>query len=336
MADDISFFEAYEQALDPLFTAGKQLQIVARAEACGLLRALRTESTADELGARTGVPHRSVLTLCRALVACSVAEAVDGGRFRLTPAWLALTGPTAYAPLDVVLAGNDVESRLLRGSDDDTFWSMSVTDRVTYARAVSPDPYSDGLVAAFRKQIAGDGERAAMTSGGRLLELGCGVAGRVLTTLRAMPALSAVGVELSPDLAAEAHRRAQDLGLTDRFEVVCADASQYRSDEPFDFGFWSQFFFPAPAREGALRAMHACLRPGGVLDAPLGADFAAIDADPGGTAARDFAIWRVILDSWDVPERRPDDLVSEFTAAGFVEVRVVERDAGPIVRGRRP
>jgi hypothetical protein len=73
-----------------------------------------------------------------------------------------------------------------------------------------------------------------------------------------------------------------------------------------------------------------------VLDAPLGADFAAIEADPAGGAARDFAVWRVILDSWDVPERRPDDLVAEFVAAGFADVRVVERDAGPIVRGRRP
>jgi hypothetical protein len=211
VADDISFFEAYEQVLVPLFTASHQLQLVARAEACGLMNALRTESTADELAGSTGVPHRTVVTLCRALVACSVVESTDGERFRLTPAWLALTGPTAYAPLDVVLAGNDVESRLLRGRDGDTFWSMSTAERITYARSVSPDPYSDGLVAAFRKQIEDDADRAAMTSGGRLLELGCGVAGRVLTTLRAMPSLTAVGIELSPDLAAEAQRRALDL-----------------------------------------------------------------------------------------------------------------------------
>jgi hypothetical protein len=181
-----------------------------------------------------------------------------------------------------------------------------------------------------------DPGRAAMADGGRLLELGCGVAGRVLTTLRAMPELHAVGVELSADLAGEAERRAHELGLTDRFEVVCADAATYRADEPFDFGFWSQFFFPEDARSGALRTMHACLLPGGFADAPLGADFDKMRADPNGDESRSWAIFRVILDSWGVPERDPDTLMTDFRNAGFEDVRVVARNEGPIVRATRP
>ena len=46
-----------------------------------------------------------------------------------------------------------------------------------------------------------------LRSGGSLLELGCGVAGRVLVMLQAIPAMQAVGIELSADLAAVAVRR---------------------------------------------------------------------------------------------------------------------------------
>jgi SAM-dependent methyltransferase len=334
VSDEPTFFEAYERDLLPLMNATSVLNLVGRATDAGLLHGLRTPTTVDALAADNALARSTVQALCRALIATGVAE-VHGQEITLAGGWRALTDPGAFVPLDVVLAGSAVESRLLRGPGTDTFWSLSGADRVMYARSVSPDPYSDDLVAAFRTQIMNDPDRAAMADGGRLLELGCGVAGRVLTTLRAMPELHAVGVELSEDLAAEAHRRADELGLTDRFEVVCADASTYRSDEPFDFGFWSQFFFPSEARSGALRTMHAALRPGGLADAPLGVDFAKIRADPSGAESRSWAIFRVVLDSWGVPERDAEALMDEFRETGFDEVRVVARNEGPIVRAVR-
>jgi SAM-dependent methyltransferase len=336
MPDLAAFFAAYENTLTPLFTASNVLQLVAGTERAGFMRALREPISFGALVDATGLPMSTVATICRALETAGVAER-RGAHFVLTEPWMALTDPGAYVPLAAALAGNAVEGRALNAASDSTYWSMPSEDRIAYARSVSPDPYSDELVASFRTEIANDPDRSAMLGGGRLLELGCGLAGRVLTTLRAVPELTAVGVELSEDLAEEARRRAAELGLTDRFEVVCVDAADFRTDEPFDFGFWSQFFFPVNARSAALATLMHALRSGGVVLAPLGADGEAAMADPTSQEARDFALWRVVLDSWGVPERVPEELVAEVAGAGFVDVRIQKREgAGPLLRATRP
>lgn len=331
----MDFFDAYDAALTPLFTASNVLNLVAGADAAGLLDALRETTAVEDLASATGQDVTTVRAICDALTATGVT-CRDGERFRLSEPWSALADGAAFVPLGIALAGNAVEGRLLRGLAGNTYWSMPSEDRLVYARSISPDPYSDELVAGFAAQIAADPDRAAMLEGGRLLELGCGVAGRVLATLRAAPALTAVGVELSEDLAAEARRRAEELGVADRFTVVCADAAEFRTEEPFDFGFWSQFFFPAEARPGALAAMRAALRPGAPVDAPLGADHEAEAADPTGPAGQEYAIGRAILTSWGVPDRTPTSLTAELEEAGFTGVRVVPRAGSPAVRGFRP
>ncbi|HWC36072.1 MAG TPA: class I SAM-dependent methyltransferase [Mycobacteriales bacterium] len=336
MPDQMGFFEAYDSTLMPLFTASSTLQLVAGAEAAGLLDGLRSPTSLAALTQLTGVDARTVADVCRALVTVGVVRQ-DGSSFELAEPWLALTDPGAYVPLGAAIAGNAVEGRALRAASGATYWSMPSEDRLAYARAVSPDPFSDELVASFRRDIESDPDRRAMTAGGRLLELGCGLAGRVLTTLRAAPELTAVGVELSEDLADEARRRAAALGLSDRFEVVCGDAADFEPTELFDFGFWSQFFFPEPTRDGALQTMMRALRPGGVMLAPLGSDAEEAMADPASSDARDFALWRVVLGSWGIPERTAAGLVAEVEAVGFADVRIERREgAGPLLRATRP
>jgi SAM-dependent methyltransferase len=311
------------------------LQLVAGADQSGLMNALREPLSMDGLVEVTGLGATTVATVCRALVTAGVVRQ-KGSEFKLTDAWLAVTDPAGFVPLSAAIEGNAVEGRSLRAAGGSTYWSMPSKDRLAYARAVSPDPFSDGLVDVFRAQFEADPDRRPMLDGGRLLELGCGLAGRVLTTLRAAPSLVAVGVELSEDLAAAARQRAVDLGLTDRFAVECVDAADFVTTDPFDYGFWSQFFFPAHAREGALASMRRALRPGGVLLAPLGSDGEAVMSDPTSQDARDFALWRVLLDSWGVPERTAAELVAELEAAGFTDVRVKDEGALPLVRATRP
>jgi SAM-dependent methyltransferase len=323
------FFQAYEQALQPLFAAADMLEVIARTQESGLLEVLATSPPASEVAQRAGLDDSESTALIRALVAGGVAEVDDAGALSLAPAWRSLTGPAAFVPLSVALAQNAVARRLLRGGAE-TYWSLSRDDRLTFARAVSPDPFSDGLVAGVRNALESEaGDEAELLDGGRLLELGCGVAGRILTYLRAVPTLSAVGVELSEDLAAEAERRAAELGLSDRFRVVCCDAADFEDDEPFDHGFWSQFFFPTHARAGTLATMLRCVRPGGRVLAPLGVDHAALREDPQGLEARDYATFRVVLASWGVPERDETSLASELEEAGFTDVRVVRRVGAP-------
>ena len=175
--------------------------------------------------------------------------------------------------------------------------------------------------------VAADPDQEVLTRGGTHLELGCGVAGRILTTLQAVPAMRAIGVEISPDLAAVARERAEALGVSERFEVVEQDVADFDREACADTAFWSQFFFPEASRRGALAAAYRALRPGGVLTASLAA---TLDDE------RMLALNDVTLAGWAVPSRTGDELVEEISAAGFLDVAVVERGGLSRVRAVRP
>ncbi len=334
-----SWFEASEQVLDPLVNARMLLALVQGAEALGFFRAMQESSTLASLARETGLSEQRVRDVCAALVANEVAE-LDGSGVRLTPAWAALTGPAALAPLGTALRLGDVGAQTLQDlSGGGGFAGLSRADRVAYASAVSPNPFSAAIVAAMRAGVGiPDAVRGRLKDGDRHLELGCGVAGRILCLLQAFPTLTAVGVELTPDLAAEAERRAVALGVADRFEVVCADATAVRLEGTFDVAFWSQFFFPEASRAGTLATAYNALRPGGLLLAPLLGDPSVAESDPHGASARSLALARVVHGLWGVPDRSPDELATEVAAAGFVDVAVsAAPDAGVlVVVGTRP
>lgn len=338
MGDGPGFFEAYDAALTPLLGAQGFLALLQGVEEIGLLDVLREAATAAELAEATGLTERRVRTVVQALLLHGVVEP-DGAGHRLTPAWATLTAEDAFVSLRDVLASAQIEARLLRdvaaGPD---YWSMPAADRILFARAISPNPFSAGLVEGFRQGLPHDPAGEVLAGGGLLLELGCGLAGRVLTLLQAAPKVRAVGVELSEDLADEARLRAEMLGVSDRFEVVCADAGSFSRPESFDVAFWSQFFFPDEARPAALRTLFTSLRSGGLAQAPLLGDDASLDTDDPGPEARERSVFRVILDGWGVPDRDRDGLAAEFEQAGFVDVRWVGGGAaGPLrIVARKP
>lgn len=328
----MTFFDTYFGTYVPLANAANLLDLVGRLHTVGAFAELRTPCELPTIAERADLSPDAARAMVDALVLLEVLRP-EGGGYVLTEPWMTLTGPGALIPLSSVVAGRDATGRVLRELGVRDYWEVSAEDRLALARAVSLDPYSDALVDAYRARLAADARTVDMLEGGRLLELGCGVAGRCLLTLRAAPALHAVGVELSADLAAEAERRAQDLGLTDRFTVVCGDAAEFVADEPFDYGFWSQFFFPDEARGPALRTLFASLRPGAVLQAPVGESHTA-DVDP--EVARSDALLHTMFRAWGVPSRTADGLKAEFASAGFVDISVVAREAGPSVFARRP
>lgn len=338
MSPPPSWFEVYDDVLAPVLGPHGMVNVLLGASSRGVLDALVEEVTLGELAVATALPEPRVQALLDVLVAYDVVERSED-RFRLAPSWLALMADDAFATLSDLLASADIEARLLRESASGAdYWTMPPADRLVFARAISPNPFARSLVEGFRKQLAGDPDLAALVAGGRLLELGCGVAGRVLTMLQALPEMRAVGVELSEDLAAEAQRRAEQLGVDDRFEVVCSDAASFSRPEAFDVAFWSQFFFPESARPGALRTLWASLRSGGIAQAPLLGDDAALRLDDRGAEARHRAVFRVILDGWGVPDRDRDGLAAEFADAGFVDIRYTGGGAAGPVRlvARKP
>lgn len=333
-----NFFEALAET-SGLFASAHASALIEGAHEVGLISRLAVPQRSEDLAAGTGLAEDRVTAVCRALAAFDVVRGEPDGTWRLGPAWAAFLRPEAVVALPEILGLARVEAKLCRElGRGGTYWDLSTEDRMAYARGVSPNPFSEELVAAFRAAAELDPDARAMQAGADYLELGCGVAGRMLTLLRAFPALRGVGVELSADLAAEARRRAQQLGLADRFEVVEQDAGRVDRPAGFDFGFWSQFFFPADARAGALAALFRALRPGGVAWAPLITDFEANAADPDRPEARGYALRRVLLESWGVPERTFPDLKAEFESAGFVEVTQTGGGSqGPLrVRAVRP
>jgi SAM-dependent methyltransferase len=335
--EELSYDDAYDAVLGPLVLARGVLDLVHAAQESGLLAALRETALPGALSEITGIPEVAVSSLLEALEVNDVLVRVDGG-YRLRPAWLVVTGDTALSPLASLLESSDVERALLRalGGRVD-YWTMSSEQRLSFATAISPDPFAAGVVAGMASRLADDPAYDVLRSGGSLLELGCGVAGRVLVMLQAIPEMTAVGIELSPDLAAEAVRRREALGLSDRFEVVTTDAAAFDRPDGFDRGYWSQFFFAEASRGPALDTMHRCLRRGGVVEAPLLGDPDELAAEPRGRTARERAVFRVVLGSWGVPDRSAEELVAELEGHGFVDV---EAGRGPFgnwrVRGRRP
>ncbi|GAB3764310.1 class I SAM-dependent methyltransferase [Nocardioides ginsengisegetis] len=336
MTSGMDWFEAYDAALAPVLSANGFLAVVAGAEESGLLARLVDPHDVPTLARATGLPEPTVTALCRSLLLHDVVQDGDG-TFTLTAVWRELLASTAFATLGDTILSAQVEARALRavGAGED-YWTMPLEDRLVLARAVSPNPYNDGLVEGFRSMSLADPDQEVLRAGGTALELGCGVAGRILTMLRAVPGMTAVGVELDPALAAEARRRAEELGVADRFEVVVGDAADFDRPASFDRAQWSQFFFPAPARAGALAALHRALRPGGVAVAPVFGDADAIAAEPRGVEARYAATFGILLASWGVPVRTGEELVAEFEAAGFTDVGVVPAPGIQRVRAVRP
>jgi 2-polyprenyl-3-methyl-5-hydroxy-6-metoxy-1,4-benzoquinol methylase len=325
MTGEFGFFEAAERVLSPVLEHEALGGLLEGLHASGALRAMLTPVAAARWPETVGTTPEVAAALLQALLTHQVVEDTDDG-VALTPPWRALVADTAYADLGDGLRQGRITSRLLAAVGTGDYWDLPPKDLIAFARSVSPDPYAEGLVAAFRADIGSDPDRADLITGCHVLELGCGVAGRILTMMRAAPGLTAVGVELSQDLAAEASRRADELGLTERFTVVCADAAQFSTDERFDRVFWSQFFFPTSSRAAALATARRHLRSGGRLQAPVATD------DPGDR------LFRVLLASWGIPLRSADELAAEIGDAGFTHVELVGAGTpGPTsVRAVRP
>lgn len=104
-----------------------------------------------------------------------------------------------------------------------------------------------------------------LPEGGRLLDLGCG-SGRALAYLaQRRPDITAVGVDLAPNMLAFARELTQQEGLADRIRLVQADISQLPEEllaEPFDAvsTIWTLHHLPDDATLGAVFGQIAAVR----------------------------------------------------------------------------
>jgi SAM-dependent methyltransferase len=308
--------------------------VLAALDAGLLQRCLRPVPRATLMQESDAAPD-VVTALLEALVVTGVLERVDDSLL-VAELWRPFCGPDARTLLHDALLLGEARARLLRQALGGATWSTDPEDQLAIARGVTWNPATDLAVWQRRRSAQKVPELAdALSRGGRYLELGCGVGGAMLALVRAFPGVSAVGVEIAPELAAVAARAASELGVAERVRIVTADAVDFADPDRFDVCFWSQFFFPTESRGGALAAALAALRPGAVLVAPA-PDVSIPSAEPYDDDARDSATERVLWATWGVPARSPHELVAEVQSAGFVDVHLVDGGHVPTLVARAP
>jgi protein-L-isoaspartate O-methyltransferase len=339
----IQALQVYREArtvLTPLLASLELLGLLRGAFVSGILTTARTSSSPAQIAAAINMDQARVIEFCYALDAHGVFEK-ENENYRLTDMWVTLIAPeTSLFSFQTVLDAAFARTKALQlaASGNTDFWTFTSDERLDLAKGGSgidpTSPHSAILVKALLQENVPE-LHAVLTAGGNFLELGCGVAGGLLSTLCAYPNTTAVGVEIAPDLVEEARHRAVALGVNDRVVFWQGDARNFNEREAFDYIFWSQFYFPPASRPPVLQVALPALKPGGVLIAPVQGDSSVISEQLHTEAGQAYTRSRVIFGSWGIPAQTSHELQQELEAAGFENIRLSAL-INPVVVAQRP
>ena len=116
-----------------------------------------------------------------------------------------------------------------------------------------------------REKLLRLGEVMRLNSTSRVLDVACGQGGPALV-LAGSSGCAIVGVERSSEFVQVARTRVAEAGLSDRVEVIEADARGFRLEpESFDVALCLGATFIWEGLEGTLAALSPAVRPGGYL-----------------------------------------------------------------------
>ncbi|HJP75808.1 MAG TPA: methyltransferase domain-containing protein [Pseudonocardiaceae bacterium] len=301
------------------------IALLRAAHEAGWLTRLRDDATARDLAADLPVSHlENVLSV---FTAAGVTEGREGV-FRLTPAFDALVAGTSSVDLGETLDTVDLARARISSPGP-----LTGAQALVLARdwAIGPNEDAEPMYQALYQAVPE--YRALLEAGGPLLDIGCGVAGASLTTAILFPRFRAVGVEIVPEVAAEARRRAEAVGVADRVEIRAADARTLTEESVFAQCFWAQPFFEPGVRAEVLAVIFRALRPGGLL---------LVQELFPPVSEEDEANVRVRLDRLFVEQhgasygRSAEALAAEAAEAGFVDAQIVSSPFGRLVLTRKP
>ncbi|WP_250009655.1 methyltransferase domain-containing protein [Actinoplanes sp. M2I2] len=303
------------------------LALLSAAQERGYLTYLARPRTVPEFAAFSGLPGGTAEDVLAALVAHGVAAESDG-RFSLTDDLAAaLSGPSDLVAKieEAELAARQVAAVIRTGKAP-----LTAAEAVIVGHANALRPTAAGAAALVEKLFESVPEMWQAMDGGRLLDVGSGVSGFVLSAATALPGLRATTIELVPEVAAVAVARARELGVADRIDARVTDARDFDEPAAYEAAFWAQPFFPEPTRAGTLAMILRSLRPGGLLLVQQ------LDAAPAGDQSA-FTLRRLVAHAQGLAFARPiADVVAEAVTAGFEQIRTVVTDFGPIALLRRP
>ncbi len=101
----------------------------------------------------------------------------------------------------------------------------------------------------------------------RLLEIGCGSAIYIRQACSINSSLTALGLELDPEVAEIAQRNIRDWHLSERVKIEARSILEFESSEAFDIATLHNniYYFPLDSRVALLRKVLGLLKPGGQL-----------------------------------------------------------------------
>lgn len=314
-------------------TSAELLALIEACERAGWLSQLQEAVNPDALAAFAGVERELADDVFAVLVAAEIVEEADG-LFSLSAQFAALTADASGVSLDTVLGLAALQrarlTEVLAGSDEK---SMRGEQALALARAwgMRPTQGSAALYATIYAAVSPLRDRLA--AGGTFLDVGCGVGGALLITAQLFDGVRAVGLEIVPEIAEEARRRAAAVGLDKHVEVRCLDARALAERDAFDAAYWAQEFFDEAARAEVLATILRALRPGGLLMLQELFPDATATGQLSLSASLDRLFYRGIGARYGASAQA---LVSEATVAGFAHEQTAETPLGRIVLMRRP
>lgn len=173
-------------------------------------------------------------------------------------------------------------------------------------------------------------ELAAIQSGSRILDAGCGIGGSAIWLGERLGA-RVTGITLSEQQVRLARHNAQRRGVADRVDFQTMDfcATSF-PDASFDVVWGIESVCHALDKSVFLREASRVLRPGGVL---VCADGYACRAD---YSAEEWRPIEICLNGWQIPNLcRPDEFQAYLDTAGFEAIRFIDATAHIMPSARR-
>jgi len=124
--------------------------------------------------------------------------------------------------------------------------------------------------------------------------------------------------------------------VSDRVVFYHDDVRNFQEHDAFDCVLWSGPFFPTDTRAAALQVAFRALKPGGFLLAPLLAVPSILMDNLHSQEGQDYALGRVVFDSWGVPAMSGENIRREVESAGFIEAKLIPTPAIRIILAQRP
>jgi len=187
-------------------------------------------------------------------------------------------------------------------------WTLEDQDGEIIAR-------SSRIMEAFQAEAI---ERFFPASGAaRLLEIGCGSGVYIRYAANRNPSLTALGLELQPEVADFARRNIVEWCLDGRVKIEVGDVRRKTPEERFNIVtlYNNIYYFPVESRVSLLEHIRAFLEPGGFL--------LLITCCTGGSLGMEVLnLWgAATLNCGRLPGK--DELVGQLRSAGFKNVQAI-------------